>query len=105
MRAVMRRLVCGCVALVFAAAGVAAGAEGPEPPCGGPPVPAYAAVDAKPNWAVWAGLTVDVACARAAQGRFDLVGALAGSFREEGGAQRILERIGAVSRMTAIQYY
>jgi hypothetical protein len=80
-------------------------AEAPQPPCDGAGAPPYAAVGAKPNWAVYKTVTLQVACAPAMQGRFDLVGALAGSFREDGGAERILERLGALSKMTAIQYY
>jgi hypothetical protein len=87
-----------CINAAFAA-------ESPQPPCGGTSSPPYAPVGARPNWALAKGVTLEIPCAPAAQGRFDLVGALAGSFREDGGAERILQRIGALSKMTAVQYY
>lgn len=81
------------------------GADAPRVPCPGPPVPAYAAVGAKPQWQEWSNVALEAPCARSAAGRFDLAVALSGTFEEKGGANAILERLGGVSRMTGIQYF
>jgi hypothetical protein len=93
------------ILLFLLAIGPAIAADGPRPPCSGDPVPAYAAPGAKPNWKSWSAVSVDAPCVANAQGTFDVVVALAGSFVEPGGPDRILERLGAVSSMTGIRYY
>jgi hypothetical protein len=90
--------------MLFVAHGAVA-ADAPQPPCSGAPLPAYAMVDARPSAQSSKNVTLNAPCAPAAEGTFEVAVALSGRFTENGGADRIVGRFGALSKMTAIQYY
>jgi len=85
--------------------------EGPRPPCGNDPVPAFAAPAAPQNVKVWraegskAGEWKFPACRGWRSGAFKLQVALAGSFRHDGTADDLLSRFGRVSEMRNIRYW
>ncbi len=88
----------------------AAATDGPRPPCGEAPQPAYADPGGSPNVQVWSGGDLGrdwrpPACVGWTSAGFDVLVALAGSFSDPGTAQDLLARFGAVSRMTAIRYW
>jgi hypothetical protein len=78
-----------------------------RPPCGAPPVPAYAAPAAKPNVAIWrdgGGLKFP-GCRGWRSGPFRMAVALAGSIRHGGGADELLQRFGRISSLKTIRYW
>ena len=87
-----------------------AGAQPPQPPCGGAqPWPPYAAVDAQPNLQVWrsgalAGWRPPGCTGWQPHGTRGVI-ALAGSFRQGGGVASLLARIGAVSALRGLRYW
>ena len=88
----------------------AAAADGPRPPCGEAPQPAYADPGGSPNVQAWSGgdLGSDWRppdCVGWTSPGFDVLVVLAGSFADPGTAQDLLARFGAISRMTAIRYW
>lgn len=85
-------------------------AEGPRPPCGEAPQPAFADPGAPPNVEPWSGgdLGADWRppdCVGWTSPGFDVLVALAGSFDDPGSAQDLLARFAAISRMTTIHYW
>ncbi len=79
-------------------------------PCGGPSVPAYAAVDAPLNLNVW--VTSDLqaiwappSCMRWKSRPFTLLVAGAGRFRHTGTVTHLLQRLGTISNLTTIRYW
>jgi len=95
-------------ALLLASAGRAA-EEGPRPPCGAVPSPAYASLGGLPTVRVWTGRELTgwtpPACTgwRAAPSR--LLVATAGRFHHRDGALDLLARFGAVSALTGVRYW
>jgi hypothetical protein len=86
--------------------GTAAAAEGPRPPCGGSPVPAYPASVNSPM--VWSQTVTDwapPACLGWDGAAPTLLVAVAGRLRERGGAAALLARFGAVSRLRGVRYW
>ncbi|MEN3354650.1 MAG: hypothetical protein V7640_2808, partial [Betaproteobacteria bacterium] len=80
----------------------------PRPPCGTAPNPPYAAFGAQPNVRVWNGgsrtIRVTARCNESAAD-FKIVVPLSGTLRFDGSADKLLERIGAVSAMQGIRYW
>jgi len=83
--------------------------EPPRVPCASDPNPAYAAVDSDPAVRVWASaqtaIAIDSACAPTKHGKFMMVAALSGRFRETGGIDKLLKRLGSMSDMQTIRYW
>lgn len=88
-----------------------ADAAPPQPPCGTPPQPAYAASDQPPATAVWTegGLRKigwrPPACLNWEADRTRLVIAVAGDFRISGSLDDLLGRLGAFSGYKSIRYW
>jgi hypothetical protein len=87
-----------------------AAADGPRPPCGEAPQPAYADPGGSPHVRTWSSgdLRPDwrpADCVGWTWPGFDVLVALAGSFTDPGSAQDLLARFGAISRMTTIRYW
>jgi hypothetical protein len=87
-------------------------ASGPQPPCGGrTPAPAYADLGAAPNVAVWSGdqsLAGDwrpPPCTGWTSPEFTTLVALAARFRHDGTVDDLLERLGAISKLTEVRYW
>jgi hypothetical protein len=80
----------------------------PRAPCGTAPNPPYAAVGTQPNVGVWNGgnrsIQVTAHC-NESPADFKLIVALAGTFRSESSAEKLLERIGGVSAMQGVRYW
>lgn len=84
--------------------------DGPRAPCGAAPAPAYAAPGAPPNLRAWSSGElsrdwVPPPCTGWSDRGFDVMVALAGSFRHDGSIEDLLNRIGAVSGLTGIRYW
>jgi hypothetical protein len=99
-------------AMVFWLLGTSARAaeEGPRAPCDVAPVPGYAEPGAAPNVQSWSSgkLARDWApppCTGWTTPGFDVLVAVAGSFRHEGGIDELLARIGAISALKGIRYW
>jgi hypothetical protein len=114
------RRTCGgrarALGLVFVGASLllpdagAAAADGPRPPCGEAPQPAYADSGGSPNVQAWSAGDLGPNwrppdCVSWTAPGFDVLVALAGSFADPGTAQDLLARFGGISRMTAIRYW
>jgi hypothetical protein len=90
---------------------VAAAQDEPRPPCNGADVrPAYAPPGAPPAVGVWskeaAARWKPPACVGwPSSQRYSLIVALAGQFRHEGDAEKLLARFGAVSTMCGLRYW
>jgi hypothetical protein len=87
-----------------------ASADGPRPPCGEAPRPAYADPGSAPNVQAWRGGDLGADwwppdCVGWDSAGFDVLVALAGSFTAAGTAQDLIARFAAISRMTAIRYW
>jgi hypothetical protein len=84
--------------------------DGPRAPCGVAPVPGYAVPGAAPNlWSASSGKLsrdwVPQACTSWAAPGFDVLVAVAGSFRYDGEIDDLLTRIGAISSRKGIRYW
>jgi hypothetical protein len=84
--------------------------DGPLAPCGVAPRPTYADPGAPPSVRSWSGgkLSRDWApqsCTGWATSGFDVLVALAGSFRHDGEVDELLARIGAISSLKGIRYW
>ena len=100
------------VLLLFfvAAVRVSAAVDGPQPPCGAAPIPAYPPPDQAPTIRVWHAHDLNEtgwtppAClgSRRPSG---LVVALAGSFRSAASIPDLLGRLGAISEYPSIPYW
>lgn len=80
--------------------------DGPRPPCGGTPLPAYTPPGAVPAIQTWhtSGWTAP-ACTGWTSPSATLLVALAGSFRHKGGAVDLLTAFGRISGLRGIQYW
>jgi hypothetical protein len=98
------------IVVVLLSAGLASAADkNPQPPCGTPPVPGYAAVDAAPAVLVLAGpdlaaWTPPSCVGWSAQADGVLV-ALAGRFAYKGSTDDLLKRFGAISTLKGLKYW
>lgn len=83
--------------------------DGPRVPCGAAPYPAYAEPGAAPNLRAWSGKAArgwaPPACSTWKPVDADVMVALAGSFRYEGGIDGLLARIGAISAKKGVRYW
>lgn len=83
--------------------------DGPRLPCGAAPFPAYAEPGAPPNLRVWSGKAArglaPPACSTWKPADADMMVALAGSFRYDGGIEGLLARIGAISAKKGVRYW
>ncbi|MGT2472123.1 DUF6675 family protein [Paraburkholderia terrae] len=100
-----------CVPLV-AAASFAMATPLPTPPCGTPPVPAYASLGAQPAMAILRAEQLDTGVWRPssctgwpAASRSRVVVALAGLVRVADGPETLLTRAGAVSTLRTVRYW
>lgn len=100
-----------CVPLL-AAAGFAMATPLPTPPCGTPPVPAYASLGAQPAMAILRAEQLDTGVWRPssctgcpAASRSRVVVALAGLVRVADGSETLLTRAGAVSSLRTVRYW
>ena len=97
------------VAAAFATAQASAGDAAPRLPCGGAPVPAYAELGAQPNVLSLAGKAARAwtppSCSRWPPLEAEMVVAVAGSFRHDGGIDGLLTRIGAISTKKGVRYW
>jgi hypothetical protein len=105
----VRGLVFVGTSLLLHNAGAAA-ADGPRPPCGEAPQPAYAAPGGSPNVQTWSGGDLGPNwrpphCVSWTSPGFGVLVALASSFADRGTAQDLLARFGRISRLTAIRYW
>jgi hypothetical protein len=99
----------GMMLLPFGASAADAESD-PRPPCDGAPWPSYSEVGARPNLLVWsdgelATAWTPPACTGWTSRGFDVLVALAGSFRHEGGIGYLLTRFGAISTLPGIRYW
>lgn len=98
------------IVVVLLSAGLASAADkNPQPPCGAPPVPGYAAVDAAPAVLVISGSDLGAwkppSCVGwSAQGDGVLV-ALSGRFAYKGSTDDLLKRFGAISTLKGLKYW
>ncbi len=98
-------------ALLFSLGGVpmAAADALPRLPCGVAPLPAYAEPGAPPNLRSLSGKAARTwtppSCTGWAAMEADMIVALAGSFRHEGGIDAIAARIGAISAKKGVRYW
>ena len=98
------------IVAVLLSAGLASAADkNPHPPCGTPPVPGYAAVDAAPAVLVISGSDLGAwkppSCVGwSAQGDGVLV-ALSGRFAYKGSTDDLLKRFGAISTLKGLKYW
>jgi hypothetical protein len=108
MLAFARQFLISVLALLICAAGFAA-EDAPRPPCGTTPNPPYAELGAQPNVKVWngskQGIRIASSCPGIPAGEFKMVVAVSGTFRFDGDADTLLERIGAASAMQGIRYW
>jgi hypothetical protein len=112
-RAVRRSLILILAALALLCWQIApalAQSDGPRPPCGAAPIPAYAPLDASPHVLTGNGAalpaTIDMnACVHWDARSMSLVVLLAGQFRDDAGVQDLLARFGAISRRPDIRSY
>jgi hypothetical protein len=98
------------IVVVLLSVGIASAADkNPQPPCGTPPVPGYAAVDAAPAVLVISGSDLGAwkppSCVGwSAQGDGVLV-ALSGRFAYKGSTDDLLKRFGAISTLKGLKYW
>jgi hypothetical protein len=98
------------IVVVLLSAGLASAADkNPQPPCGTPPFPGYAAVDAAPAVLVISGSDLGAwkppSCVGwSAQGDGVLV-ALSGRFAYKGSTDDLLKRFGAISTLKGLKYW
>ena len=98
------------IVVVLLSAGLASAADkNPQPPCGTPRVPGYAAVDAAPAVLVISGSDLGAwkppSCVGwSAQGDGVLV-ALSGRFAYKGSTDDLLKRFGAISTLKGLKYW
>ena len=105
----VERVAGGAAALFLLTAGGLA-ADGPRPPCGAAPAPAYAGPGSMPAVRVWDGDEAartwrPPACTGWAPRASRTLVATAGRLDQGAGAQDLLRRFGAVSALTTIRYW
>jgi len=97
------------LALLLASSSGALAQDAPQPPCGRPPQPYYAEIGEQPNVQVWGKSSLawwtPPPCIGWTDGVGNLLVALAGTFHFAGGADKLLDRIGAVSTLRGIRYW
>lgn len=108
MPAFARPFLNWALVLLVCPAGFAA-ADAPRPPCGTTPNPPYAELGAQPNVRAWngakQGIRIAPGCGGFPGGEFKMVVAVSGTFRFDGDADKLLERMGAASAMAGIRYW
>jgi hypothetical protein len=86
-------------------------ADGPQPPCGSPPVPAYAPPGQPPAVRSWSESELSAAgwqpptCLGWTRGRSRMAAALSAEFTERGPMDGLLARLGAFSAYKRISYW
>ena len=108
--ATVGRGIVAAVMLGLAISVSAFAADGPVPPCGGAPRPAFADPGMPPAVQSWTTLSegdawAPPACTGWKEPNFRVIVALAGSFRFDGAADDLLSRFGAVSGLRDIRYW
>jgi len=94
-----------CLLIVLAAAG-RAGAALPQPPCGGQPYPAYAAIDQPPFVQVWDRIDwTPPACTGWDPATASTLVVTAARWRNPAGVDGLRRRIAAVSAMAGLKYW
>jgi hypothetical protein len=97
------------IAVILVFAGQAAAAENLTPPCGAPPIPDYAAIDARPAVQVISGQDLaswkPPACLGWTAKDDGVLVALAGRFRSRGTSEDLLKRFGAISTLKGLKYW
>jgi hypothetical protein len=95
--------------LMAAAVGARAADDGPRLPCGVAPLPAFAEPGTPPNVRSWTGNAArrwtPPACIESPPMEADMIIALAGSFRFEGGLDALCARVGAISSKKGVRYW
>lgn len=95
--------------MILVCAGQAAAAESLTPPCGVPPVPDYAAIDARPAVQVISGQDLaswkPPSCLGWAAKDDGVLVALAGRFRSRGTSDDLLKHFGAISTLKDLKYW
>ena len=97
------------IAGLLACAGPAV-ADAPRPPCGAGPMADYARLGEEPHVKLWTKGALDPgwtppACTAWQSGAATIVVELAGRFRNAGGADALLARIGAISSLSEVRYW
>ena len=103
-----RRCVLAVVSLCFLQG--AAAAQGPSPPCDGPPQPSYAAPGEPEHSGIWTRSDLGdswapPSCTGWSQVDFRIIVALAARFRDPVGADQLLARFGAISSEVGLRYW
>ena len=98
------------IVVVLLSAGLASAADkNPQPPCGTPPVPGYAAVDAAPAVLVLSGADLAAwtppSCVGWSAQPDGVLVALAGRFAYKGSTDDLLKRFGAISTLKGLKYW
>lgn len=108
MTPALRILFAALVAAALMVRAVAAD-DGPRLPCGVAPLPAFAEPGAPPNVRVWSGAAArgwkPPPCIGWAPLDPDIMVAVAGSFRFDGGFEVLLARVGAISATKGVRYW
>jgi hypothetical protein len=98
-----------CIALAAAVAQARAGDAAPRPPCGSVPLPAFAEPGAPPAVQAWSGKAArewqPPGCTGWTTSGFDVIVAVAGSFRHEGEIEDLMVRLGAISTKSQVRYW
>jgi hypothetical protein len=95
-------------AVVLVASGALAAQDGPQPPCGAAPIPAYPDPGARPAVQAFAGANLDWSppgCTGWSSPGAKMLVALAASFRAEGDVDDFAARFGAITRLRGVQYW
>jgi len=81
----------------------------PRPPCGAAPLPAFAEPGLPPAVQAWSGKAArewqPPGCSGWTTSGFDVIVAVAGSFKHEGELDELLARIGAISTKSQVRYW
>lgn len=97
------------IAMILVWAGPAAAAESLTPPCGVPPIPDYAAIDARPAVQVISGQDLaswkPPSCVGWTAKDDGVLVALAGRFRSRGTSDDLLAHFGAISTLKGLKYW
>lgn len=84
--------------------------QGPQPPCGNDPIPSYPSLDGPAVVKAWSasdlgGDWVPPACTGWNMAGFTTLVTIAAQFRFEAGADGLLRRLGAISRLEGVGYW
>lgn len=102
----MRLAILGVALLLLSSLSRGSAQEALRPPCGGPPLPFYSAPDEPPHIGSVkvAGWTAP-GCAGWTSIRSTLLVGVAGSFRQDGGADTLLAALGRISTLVGTRYW